>query len=137
MLWYKKDDISKFRNDVVEFASLVERTREESPQHTAWLKSLWSAEEAIQSATSARDVSDLIKSAKHGMTVHPFCIGLEKWMNESPIKRSEHRKALLSVVSVAQARGAPPKALSRLCREATRSSRLWAVYLGRTVAGSA
>ena len=136
-LWYQKADLVKMRADAAAHANLVEQSAsDKDAPHTAWMESLSSAHQLIQSATAADQVSAIVKGAKRSVTVHPHCVGLEKWMHNGPSTRNRQRKDLLAAVLEAQAKGASPKALRALCRDASRCSRLWAIYLGRNVTSS-
>ena len=99
-----------------------------------WSDGLWNAFLQVDQA----DTIDQMQAIMHTRQVVPtpaICLGLEKWALPALQRaRIQQRQALLCATSRAvQWQSASAQQLRRLVRTHSRTARLFAVYLGRSV----
>ena len=151
-IWFQRCDFRKFKNDTLRCSQLVLRREEEQREMNAisgkpftkpWSQILESTYASLHQAATEEEMNRIMETAKD-VDVHAFCVGLEKWVNDAPAARSRQRKALCATVAIAQGSGygatttaaTSARELRKLCRQATRTNRLFAIYLARTVAAN-
>ena len=129
LIWYQQDEIRRFKQETQDHARMIQDQDTESSEQSlenGWSRSLSNAYQGFDEARSVDQMNSIMDTV---ISIRPICVGLEKWIRESPTARSRQRKELCAALAVAQGEGASDRTLRRICREHSRSSRLFAHYL--------
>ena len=128
-VWYTRNQVSKFKNEVQVYAS--QREKQKSTSKRSWSHTL----HRVYRAFVEHDQTELIERIlEKAPTADPLNIGLEKFFYNLGATRGRQRKSLYTTVQEAQKSGlVSERELRRMCRELSRPSLLFAIYLARTV----
>ena len=135
--WYSKDDVRLFKMEA-NLAGTDARLRERQMGNKEWSTAVMAAFKRCQSLESAEDVRELMTTAKYMglMGVDPRFVGVDRWaLPEIKATRSNVRRTLQDKVQEVQFRSGNlvkrEKELQRACKEVTRTSRFFALFLGK------
>ena len=133
-VWYHKTDIGKFKSDAHVSARIIQARETHGFSRTNWSKAMWEAYQELQDVTEVEGMNEVMAKAAD-MTVDPNNVGLEKYLREGPGMRTRARRAMYASMAEAQASGkASDRTLRRICRDYSRTSRLYAIFVARAVA---
>lgn len=127
-IWYQDDEIETFRQEAASNANVIQDHEREMqrPARMVWSRNLWNAYSGFGEARLAYEMNSIMDTVT---AIHPMCVGLEKWIREILETNMNNRNEFYDAVAFAQEQGTSDRTLRRICREHSRSSRLFAHFL--------
>lgn len=133
-VWYTKTDVGCFKSDAQVSVRVFQARERQGATTSTWAQTMWDAYLALDNVTSVDEMNAIMDTA-HSVHIEAEHVGLEKWLRNGATFRAKQRKDLQGDFVEAQATGrASERCLRRLCREKSRTSRLYAIYVARAVA---
>lgn len=137
-VWYHKTDIGRFKSDVQVSARIIQMKEQKFADYckTAWAADMFNTYLELQNIQDLEGMNAVMDTAQQRPAIDAEYVGLEKhWGVNGNAMRSRARKAMHAKVAELQGSGrGTDKALRKICRDASRTSRLFAIYIGRVVA---
>lgn len=136
--WYTRTEVNKFKHDAQVYANQVQtREREKSiSAQRPWSQTIHRVYRAFVEHEGSKLVTRILDCAP---SADPMNLGLDKFFPDVGTTRSRQRRILYATVRRAQECSVPvsEREFCHMCQEHSRPSRLFALYLARTVAPAA
>lgn len=143
-VWYHQRDVVRFKHETQVYARLLMKKDSHLAQingnnndRPLWATSLWEGYHALYTATTLDQMNAVMEAARTGrQPMDALVVGLDKWMDKVRALKTRQRKALVRGVVARQYQPhlCSERQLRSLSRQLSRSSRLFAAYVGCAVA---
>lgn len=142
-VWYTKTDIGKFKSDAVVCARILTRREKQQQQAVVGGSCAWAADLAatfghFQTVDNLQAMNAVMVTVADKPAMDADYVGLDKFWGNTATQRSKARKHMFAAVMELQSRqshsASTSKALRKISRDASRTSRLYAIYVARVVA---
>ena len=145
VVWYHQRDVVRFKHETQVYARLLMKKESHLAQingnnddRPLWSTKMWQAYNGFYKATTLDQMNAVMDAARTGrQPMDALFLGLEKWaLTEVRTLKTKQRKALVHGIVARQFQPhlCSERQLRSLSRQLSRSSRLFAAYVGCAVA---